>query len=203
MKNNHKINRSEKIILFLYDMGKGEKKKFSYEDIVVGLFKKYPEDFHLKGYPEYPDSSDSTQRLLYEFKKKGYITVLNKIFSLTESGLEACHQLSTDFSENTDLLSNRLSRSSDVEVNRIKKLEGFNIFVHGKVDTITESDFYNYLGISVRSSASTFSGRLNTVNDVIRDLRQMPTDPLYSQIIKYHEFMMERYEKAADYFIKK
>ena len=48
------------------------KEKVIYEDIVVGLFKRYPEDFHLKGYPEYPDIADSIARTLYEFKKRTY-----------------------------------------------------------------------------------------------------------------------------------
>ena len=83
------INRGEKILIYLYELGKHEPhKRHVYEDITVGLYKKYPNDFHLKGYPEYPDSGDSTQRLLYEYKKKGYVTATNKIFALTDSGRE-------------------------------------------------------------------------------------------------------------------
>lgn len=70
MKKNQ-YTRGDKIMICIYQLGEGKKKKIAYEDIVVGLFKKQPDDFHLKGYPEYPDSSDSTQRLLYEYKKKG------------------------------------------------------------------------------------------------------------------------------------
>src|SRR3990167_6618802 len=93
-KNSTTLNRGEKILLFLYESEKDQKKRFVYEDIAVGLFKKYPDDFHLKGYPEYPDSSDSSQRLLYEFKKKGYVSAANKIFSLTDNGIEFAKVLS-------------------------------------------------------------------------------------------------------------
>lgn len=202
MKNNLNFNRGEKIILFLYEISKGEKKKFLYEDIVVGLFSKYPEDFHLKGYSEFPDSSDSTQRILYQFKKKGFITATNKIFSLTDGGLELGHQLSKNPLDH-EVLSDRFSRSTNVEVDRIKKLEGFILYIEGKAQELTDSDFYNYLGITARTSASMFLGRFNTINEVIKDLKQKPDDPIFSKIIAYNDFLFLKCKSTIDYFLKK
>jgi len=94
MKNNtNNLSRSEKILLFLYKFGKGKKTKVRFEDIVVGVFKKHPSDFHLKGYVKYPDSGDLIHKPLYDFKKKGYVNAENKIFSLTDRGAEFAEQL--------------------------------------------------------------------------------------------------------------
>src|SRR3989339_286357 len=82
------LSRSDKILFCLSKMSKGKKLKIKYEDLVVELFKKFPSDFHMKGYPEYPDSSDSIQRSLYTDKQKGLVLVYNKVFSLTDAGLD-------------------------------------------------------------------------------------------------------------------
>ncbi len=198
-----KLNRSEKIILFLYELSDGEKKKFSYENIVVGLFKKYPPDFHLKGYPEYPDIADSIARLLYGFKKQGFITVENKIFSLTESGIEFGKMLSKKKLNKEDLSYIRFPRSVSVEIDRIKKLEGFVLFSNGEIDQLAESDFYNYLGVSVKTSASTFSGRMKNVETAIDEMRLVKDDPLFSKIVQYHEYLISKYKEILDYFIEK
>ena len=206
MKNNlKKITRGEKIILFIYELGNHQKKRLTYEDIVVGLFKKYPNDFHLKGYPEYPDSSDSSQRSLYEFKKKGYITAENKIFCLTDIGLEFAKKIFDKISSIGDgVLVVRESRATTVEIERIAHLEGFMFFVEEKSDLLTESDFYNYLGITAKTSPSAFSGRLKAIGLAIDDMRLKQGDPLYTNIIEYHEFLTERYKNIIDFFnIKK
>ncbi len=198
------LNRGEKILLFLYELGGGEKKRFIYEDIAVGLFKKYPSDFHLKGYPEYPDSSDSSQRLLYEFKKRGHITAANKIFSLTDSGLEFAKRISNRKSSIVDEMpQGRHSRATTVENDRIKNLEGFLLFIEGKLNQLTESDFYNYLGVTARTSPSTFSGRVKTIETSINEMRVSKSDPLSSKIVEYHEFLISKYKNSIDYFLRK
>ena len=202
--NRKKISRSEKILLFLYELGSGEKKKFLYEDIVVGLFKKYPEVFHLKGYPRYPDSSDSTQRLLYEYKKGGYVNVANKIFSLTDRGIELAQNLLNEKRDSKkDILSSRLSRAATTEIERIKNLEGFNLFLEGKEKDHTDSDFYKYLGVTARTSSSAFSGRLNTVESVVQNMNKKSDNPLYSKIVGYHKFLLSKYGDIINYFVKK
>jgi hypothetical protein len=197
------LNRGEKILLFLYELGGGRKKRFLYEDIVVGLFKKYPNDFCLKGYPEYPDSSDSSQRLLYEFKKRGYITVANKIFSLTDSGIEFAENLSDCESSKTSNISpERLSRATTVEIERIKNLEGFVLFLDDGKDKITESDLYNYFGVSVKTSKSAFSGRIKNIEMATKEIKENTNNQLFYNIIKYHEFLVSKYKSTLDYFLK-
>ena len=51
------LTKPQKILAIMYELCKGAPQALLYEDIVVAAFKKYPEDFQLRGYPEYPDSS--------------------------------------------------------------------------------------------------------------------------------------------------
>ena len=52
------LSRPEKILSVMFTLAKGEPKALQYEDIVVAAFQRFPEDFQLRGYPQYPDSSD-------------------------------------------------------------------------------------------------------------------------------------------------
>ncbi len=202
MKNNiHKLSRGEKMLLFLYEFGSGGRSKIRYEDIVVGLFKKYPHDFQLKGYTEYPDSGDMIHKPLYDFKKKGYVNAENKIFSLTDRGVEFARQLSgglTSINESND----RLSRSTETEVSRVKLLEGFQLFVHGDRERLSDNDFYNYFGTTVRTKKNSFIGRLETMNATIGELKRNPNNILYKNIISYHDFLTLRFKNIIDFFIK-
>lgn len=202
MKNDtHNLNRGEKIIIFLYEFGNGTKVKVRYEDIVVGLFKKYPHDFQLKGYSEYPDSGDLIHKPLYDFKKKGYINAESKIFSLTDRGIEFARRLinGTKIANDSD---GRLSRSTEVEVSRIKSLEGFSLFVNGDKNRLSDNDFYNYIGVTVRTPKNSFLGRLETINAVIGELKENPGDVLYRNIMDYHNFLILRYKNIVDFFMK-
>ena len=185
----------------MYECGHG-RAKVRYEDIVVGLFKKYPHDFHLKGYVEYPDSGDLIHKPLYIFKKKGYVNAANKIFSLTDRGVELAMQLATKEEQGTGETKDRLSRSAETEVNRIKGLEGFALFVSGNRTDFSDNDFYNYLGATVRTQKNAFIGRLETMDALTSELAKYGSDPLYSNVLEYHKFLMERSLPVIDFFTK-
>lgn len=202
MKNDiHNLSRGEKILLFLYEFGEGGRAKIRYEDIVVGLFKKYPHDFQLKGYTEYPDSGDLIHKPLYDFKKKGYVNAENKIFSLTDRGVELSRQLSSKGKVAKDS-KDRLSRSAETEASRVKSLEGFLLFVDGNKEHLSDNDFYNYLGVTVRTQKNSFIGRLETMNAIIEELKRHSENTLYKSIVSYHDFLISRYKNITDFFTK-
>lgn len=200
MNNLHHLSRGEKILAFLYEHGRGAPAKVRYEDIVVGVFKKFPHDFHLKGYPEYPDSGDTVHKPLYDFKKKGYVNAANKIFTLTDHGVEAARRLVAGHADAESEGEDRLSRDVGTEVARIKGLEGFGLFVAGKGHQLSDSDLYGYLGVTVRTPKAAFIGRLKTMNDVVEKLRARKNDPLASQIAAYHDLLIEKHRSVIDYF---
>src|SRR5881409_1228386 len=89
------LQRPDKIIIAMYDLAGGTSKPLKYEDIVVKAFELYPQDFGLRGYPKFPDSSDIHKPLYGPLKRAGYVLAGNKQFRLTPKGLERARQLST------------------------------------------------------------------------------------------------------------
>jgi len=195
------LSRAEKILLFLYEYDRGGRAKIRYEDIVAGLFKRYPQDFQLKGYPEYPDSGDLIHKPLYDFKKKGLVNAANKIFSLTERGVEFAEGLAGKKPTN-EKTGDRLSRSAENEVLRVKNLEGVTLFSEGKRDKLSDSDFYSYLGVTVRTPKNTFLGRLETMNTITDELRKNEKQEFFKTMIEYHDFLLGKYADLIEFFKK-
>lgn len=197
------LSRGDKILLFVYESSEGTRKNFRYEDIVAGIFKKYPDDFHLRGYREYPDSGDLIHKPLYDFKKKGFVNANNKVFSLTERGIDAGKKLKEALTGASVLSPNRFSRDVESELSRIELLEGYKLFLDGKEDKISDSDLYNYLGATVRTNKNSFVGRMETLKDVVKQLKDNKVvDPIRKRIPEYHQFLFSRYPKVIEYFTK-
>lgn len=197
--NKNSLGRGEKILLFLFESSKEGRQKVRYEDIVVGLFKKYPQDFQLKGYPEYPDSGDLIHKPLYNFKKKGYVNADTKVFSLTERGIELAEDLANGgLTEKSSTA--RLSRSGETEISRIRGLEGFKLFAESKEDKLSDNDFYNYLGVTVRTSRNAFMGRMETMSAAVEELVKNNTSKEADQIAQYHAFLIKRFSEIVKFF---
>src|SRR5206468_715556 len=93
----------------------------------------------------------------------------NKMFSLTPHGLAEAQKLlalEKGQSIQTDR-HHRLERDAQIEIERIKHLESFRLFLEGKQNEIIDTDLYEYLGASVRTSRNDFIGRLETVNSAV------------------------------------
>ena len=203
------ISKPDKIILFLLEEhNNGSKVKIEFEDIVVGVYKKYPSDFHLKGYPEYPDSGE-IHKPLYKFRKKGYIEGSSKVFSLTQRGIEyATSMIQKQNDSDNAIDSTRLSRSSITELNRVKGLEGFQLFLKGNKEKIIENDLYNYFNITVQTPSHRCEGRFNAMKDLINDINKHKDIPLfinnqlYQQITNYHNFLIQEYNDLINYSMK-
>lgn len=198
---NNNLSRSEKLLLFLYERGGGKPMKVRFEDIVVGVFKKYPHDFHLKDYPDYPDSGDMIHKPLYDSKKKGYLTAANKVFALTSRGIDYAKQLSERCIEPTTESKDRLSRNTGIEFARIKSLEGFILFTKGETQKLTDNDFYDYLGVTVRTQKNAVIGRLETIVATHDELKKHDDNPTALKVVEYHEFLMSKNKSLLDFFI--
>jgi hypothetical protein len=198
---NANLSRADKIMLTIYEMGGGKKGSLKFEDIVVAVFKKFPEDFHLRGYAEYPDSGDLVHKPLYDFRKKGYLEASNKVFSLTDRGIDFAKRL-IDFVQGKNVISDgRLSRYAEKEISRIESLEAFLLFLDNKSERITDTDFYTYLGVSPRTSKNDFLGRLKTLQDAIQELsQQKKINIARNRILEYHKYMMEKFSSIIDHF---
>src|SRR2546427_2857328 len=85
--------RPGKILVAMLKLSNGTTKSLKYEEIVVKAFQLFPDEFALRGYPQFPDSSDVHKPLYGVLKRGGMVRAANKTFSLTQRGVETAHRL--------------------------------------------------------------------------------------------------------------
>lgn len=185
------LSKRDKLLIVIYEMSSGKQSTLKYEDIFVKAFKKYPDDFHLRGYPEYPDTGDSTQRPLYNLRKDGLIQVHNKFVTLTEKGIAYAKQITRMEPSFPKKSLQKLGRDIMSEIERIKNTDVLPLFVADKKDQIVDTDFFTYLGTTVRTERTDFGARIKTVQDVIKAIK---TDDSYKIIVDLHNYLFERFK---------
>ncbi|NCU39776.1 hypothetical protein EOL99_02715 [Candidatus Falkowbacteria bacterium] len=195
---NFNLSKQQKILLVLFELSNGERKNLKFEDISVALFKKFSKDFHMKGYEQYPDSGDSIKRPLYTFRDKGMLSARNMIFALTEKGLDTALKIKNKVTGKKVLENDNFDRYIEKEILRITSLNAFKNFIVGKLDDVFDTDFFDYIGISVRASRMDFKGRLKYINDIIEFLKKQNIDK-YELIINFHYFMIKKFDKEINY----
>src|SRR2546428_7623621 len=170
----------------------GTSKPLKYEDIVVKAFEMYPHDFALRGYPKYPDSSDIHKPLYGPLKRAGLVLTGNKRFRLTPKGVESgrtLEKLAGGRSSSTD----RLTRTDAGELDRIYQTEAFKLFLTGEREKVLDTDFYAYLGVTVRTEKNEFLGRLTTVGDAVRSGNKIVGDARAEKTQELHQYLVERF----------
>jgi len=193
------LSRADKLLLVMLSLSEGKGKSLRFEDIVVRAFKEYPDDFHLRGYSEYPDSGDLVHKPLYEFRKNGLVEANSKIFSLTLRGLSEAEKLKSIIGGREIKKEGRLSGFGEKEISRIEGLEGFQFFLKNETEKILDTDFYAYLGVTVRTQKNDFIGRLNAVGGAVDELESVSNNStLRSRIPQFHEFMLSRFENIIN-----
>jgi len=205
-KTNVSLSRSQKIILVLYKLSGASKKQIRFEDIAVEAHRLFKSDFQLRGYPDFPDTGDIVHKPLYsELKKAGYVLSGNKYFSLTSKGVEYAEKLLgiSGFDKDMDNInilhtSDKLHMSEENEIERILKSSAFILYTSGKKDEIIDTDFYEYLGVTVRTNKFDFLGRLTTVEDAVEAVKAKDNS-LYNELKGIHEFLTQKYKDNIDF----
>lgn len=196
-----KLSRTDKILLAMYSLANGKKKQLKFEDIVVKLFQKYGDDFHLRGYRQYPDSETVEKAIYSNLKTNGLVNYGNKNFSLTDKGLHVAENIKKMIDGKPITSEGKLSRYAEEEIGRIIGLEGFQLFLKNEDSKITDNDFYNYLSVSAKTPKNDFIGRIKTLTDAMNELKSIDniTDTLRLKIPEYHHFMMNKFKDIIDF----
>ena len=196
-----KLTNPQKLLLVIYALSGGTKKMVPYSKIVVEAFKKYKRDFHLAGYLKYPDSESVNNALYHTLKKKGLISYGNKVFSLTDKGIDFISRLKDNVRGKKIYSTEKFDKYIDKEIKRIKGLDSLKNFSANKLDKILDTDFYDYLGLTVKSERNDFIGRLNIIKEVINAMKKN-INKEFEILIKFHNFMIKRFKNEIDYKLK-
>ena len=191
---NRTLSKAQKILAVMFELARGQSKPLHYEDIVVFAFRKHPQDFQLRGYPEYPDSSD-LHKPLYAMKRDGLVrSASDKSFILTARGLEVARELIGAAETPHD----RLTKQEENEIKRITKSPAFDLFRRGEAAKLLDTDFYDYLGASVRTPKGDFLGRLAVVEEAVRAHQAKINDRLSETLSALHERMVDHFQHEIE-----
>lgn len=173
-----------------------QRSPLKYEDVYVKAFKNYPVDFQLRGYPDYPDTELMSKKI-YDLRKNGLIQVHRKFITITEKGETLTEKLiqSETNEPAKDSISKTLGRDITNQIDRIKNTEAFHLFISGKKDQIVDTDFFSYLGTTVRTERTDFIARIKTVKDVIETIK---SSPAYKLIVDLHNYLFKRFEDMIE-----
>lgn len=180
----------------MMDLSKGRMVSLSVERIAVAAFKRFPADFCMNGYPEYPDTIKVSKRLYTTLKPAGLARSANGKFELTQLGLEAAKKLVCSSARK----SNKLPRGVSREINRILNCQAFVLFQSGKKDEILDSDLYECLGASVRTPYNELKGRMSSVSEALQQFKKsnLKAAPLANSLRELYLFLLNKFSHEIE-----
>jgi hypothetical protein len=162
------ISLNELVMYAVYAIAE-TKREINSEDIVAACFLLFPERFHLRGYPQWPDSTVVNKRWL-DCRNRGYITGSTAHgFSLTPEGLQLAERTANALTGKQRYFSRRrpskLTGEARTRAGRfIRSLEASDAYQQfrseGERAEISEFDFRSMLLCTMDSSAATLRNNL-------------------------------------------
>ena len=167
--------RPQKILVAMLKLSGSTTKSLKYEDIVVKAFELFPDEFALRGYPKFPDSSDIHKPLYGVLKRGGMVRAANKTFRLTPRGVETAQKLIAVAGQTLDQArsADRMTRNVRAEVDRMLSSAAYQLFRDGHPDKILDTDFYSFLGSTVRTPRNDFLGRLDATDEAVKAAQRL------------------------------
>lgn len=128
------LKQQDMILVSFYHVSGGTTNKVPYEELVIQLWKDFPENFSLRNHREFPDASDVHKKLYNgPLKDEGLVTSLgNKVFRLTDKGIAQAAKVIASLKATPSMPSHDKSRLSREEGNFIKHAQGSRAFTTWK-----------------------------------------------------------------------
>lgn len=164
------LNKSEKVLLAIYELNKSEKNKITVEDVAVKLWKIWPSEFCMRGYPKYPNND--IQKHITKPLNNNWLTGGVYGYKLTEKGKNYVKQLKNIKSNKQKReIINEQPRFIKTEFSRIINSKVFKYYSQDKKIDFLESDLFDFLGTSPRSlSTKDRNVFLTRYNIVVKDV---------------------------------
>jgi len=112
---------------------------------------------------------------------------------LTEKGATAAEKLLKIKSQLPNTLTRKLSRNIVNEIKRIQKTDAFQLYMTNNKRQIVDTDFFSYLGTTVKTDRTDLLARIKTVEDVIDSIKG---NDLYKDIPKLHNYLIKRFRET-------
>ena len=157
---------SDKILLAIYELDKKREggKKITKEDMVIKAWKMFPEEFCIKGYPQYPNADIS--KYVTKLFKNNMLKGSFYNYVITDKGKEYAEGIASDNIIEKGKQTYSSSRQIDTEIRRIRGSKVFQLFLKGETEFV-ESDFFDFIGTSSRSlndsNKTAFTSKYNLI----------------------------------------
>lgn len=174
---------------------------------MVKAFGMFPDEFALRGYPQFPDSSDVHKPLYGVLKKQGLVKATQKQFALTPRGARIAQTLLEK--AGTSLAKNgqpeRLTRDVEAELERMLKSAAFQLFANEQPDRILDTDFYAFLGCTARTAKNDFIGRMKACETAVDTARKLskPDATTARSLNRLYKHLKNAFKKEIDWKVNK
>lgn len=216
MARGNSLSVSEKLLLAAYDLEESGSRPFSAEDLVVSAWRKYPDAFGLSGYREeggrlsYPDSNRVFAEIMGSkpIRKRGLLSkVGKKMYQLTEAGRNEARLLSNNSTKSSTEKAS-LAREIEQELKRLFASRAVEKIRNNKTNDLTFFDACAFWGISPRSSAIEFEGRIANLKGIVESAQKAVQEKMATfehggyafgahdleTILKAHDELLQRFE---------
>jgi len=202
------LSKSEKILIAINKLKKTKKNKITVEDVAVKLWKMWPSEFCMRGYPQYPNVD--IQKYITKLLDNHLIVggVFN--YKITEKGKKYVEDLIKVKKEQKQTASiNQQPRYIKSEYIRIINSKIFKYYSKGEIDFFVESDLFEFLGTSARSlhtkDKNVFLARYNIITkDLIPFCKKfMKQDENARKIVELWNRLSTQFKELLNTKVKK
>lgn len=144
MKITQEFSQAEMILLAIYRLSKTLGNRVPFEEIVVQVWRDFPEHFSLNNHPEFPDSYPVSKRLYSNLITERLVVSLRKqVYRLTEKGLELAIKLDSQSSSQSKKRTSsvtQLNREEDEFFQSAIKSRAFSAWKQGMGKDLIDYD---------------------------------------------------------------
>ena len=154
------LSKAEKLLVAAGRLLSTGKVEFSSEDLVVSAYESFPDEFAMKGYPQFTDSNPVLTQLMGKkavLIVRGWIEkVGTKKYRLTPKGLDDLN----DFQGAQSVEHEKLDRLRDEAMGSLLTSAAFGLAMEGKEEEVTFHQFCRLVGLTAGDSWQAVQGKL-------------------------------------------
>jgi hypothetical protein len=171
------LGQGEMVLLALAHASAWTTNRVAYEDLVLQAWRDFPEFFSLRNHPEHPDASDIHKRLYQTLKPNGWAATLgNKVFRLTEEGVERARELeaaNTTVTDTSRAAPERLRRDEQSFIEQALASRVLTAWRAGRGESLVDYDARTFFQFSTGTPTEERRRRVQLADNAIAKARRL------------------------------
>jgi len=193
-----RLTHPDMILISFLRISNGTTNKVPYEELVLQLWRDFPEAFSLRNHPEHPDASDVHKKLYNgPLKSDGLIVSLgNKVFRLTDKGLARAQEVKAGFEQSEPTTAQEKSRLSREETNFVKHAQSSRALVawrSGQSDKLVDYDARLFFQFSTGTKIDERKRKVRFAKEAIEKAHQIGIDGTHD-LDQLANFLIENFD---------